>query len=269
MTEFEKALAQATGARVPTPVQTLTPPNFYGHVQADGMPIISDDPVVQDRYAVMRRSGESHNMAEMLCLRRGPALNTDSTFMRDRGNNRHLDSVDPVSRQHYMDMARKAGISIQGRDYIPGLARFPGDPDAWVDSRADVERVARDHNMTVMSPTINVEAPRYYDPGPEIQVDPELVQREVTEMIIQNPSLKNHAPDLAQEVFRKRRGYDPLPTHTDEDWGALGLNSRQVEREVADLVKNQVSSIGSDRGSRLTEGFIPELPSGLMGLDLD
>ena len=47
--------------------------------------------------------------------------------------------------------AKAAGISTSGKFYMSGLADKRGhkDPDAWVDSIADVKKVAQKRNLTV------------------------------------------------------------------------------------------------------------------------
>lgn len=51
-------------------------------------PVVSNDERVQSLYEEIRAGGESHRFAEMIALRRGPALDTDTRFLagRDDGN---------------------------------------------------------------------------------------------------------------------------------------------------------------------------------------
>jgi len=109
-------------------------------------PVISENPRIQAFYERCRANGESHNMAKMFAERRAPGVVTDTTFMAGRrdefnGNN--------VLRRIYMERARAAGVNPTGKVYSGGLARFPGDPKAWINDRSDVERIARDRGVRV------------------------------------------------------------------------------------------------------------------------
>lgn len=69
----------------------------------------------------------------------------ETTYMRDaKMNASYLDGItDPKIRQFYLRKARQAGVSIQGKNYNPAIARFQGDPDAWVGGIDDIQRVAK------------------------------------------------------------------------------------------------------------------------------
>lgn len=108
--------------------------------------IISENPDTQKMYETMRINGEGHNVAEMLALRQFPSVNTDDTFNRGKGEHM-LNELQPIVRERYLSEAKKAGISIAGKHYYSGLARFPGDPKAWITTgsgaRGDVERLCK------------------------------------------------------------------------------------------------------------------------------
>jgi putative FmdB family regulatory protein len=44
-------------------------------------------------------------------------------------------------REFHMERAKKAGVNTAGKKYDPSIARFPGDPKAWVGSDTDVRQV--------------------------------------------------------------------------------------------------------------------------------
>jgi hypothetical protein len=93
-------------------------------------------------YMESREAGNSHNLAEMFVTGQGPALLTDAVFLEGHcngnqftGQERAADKLRAVAEGH--------GQSVTGKVYVGGLARFPGDPEAWVSGRSDVERVLR------------------------------------------------------------------------------------------------------------------------------
>lgn len=76
---------------------------------------------------------------------------TDRAFMQGRYNDQWLDDMPKRQAERMLRDARSAGINPNGKTYVGGLAdhRAHRDPEAWVDSTADVLRVARKRNLTV------------------------------------------------------------------------------------------------------------------------
>lgn len=107
---------------------------------------------VQRHYVDMISTGVAPRLAEMLALQSPPAVKgTDRTLMQGRYNNEQLDSMPPDHARQMIAAAKSAGINPSGKYYCSGLAdkRGPGDPKAWIDSVADVKRVAMERNLTV------------------------------------------------------------------------------------------------------------------------
>lgn len=83
-------------------------------------------------YWMLREGGMGHKFAEMLALQRGPVLSTDDTFFEGAkplyeqfGSQKHLN--------HYLKAAKRQGFTPPVNSvYFPGLARFPGDREAFV-----------------------------------------------------------------------------------------------------------------------------------------
>lgn len=100
----------------------------------------------------MVKSGVTPRMAEMLALQSPPAVKgTDRALMQGRYNNEQFDAMPPDHARGLISIARKAGINPSGKYYCSGLAdqRGPADPAAWIDSVGDVQKVARERNLTV------------------------------------------------------------------------------------------------------------------------
>lgn len=105
-------------------------------------PVVSTVQEIQAEYESMRSAGESHNISEMLAFHKGPTLETDTTFTR--GYTTHpfgKRPPNPLAAKKYLAEAKKAGVNINGKRYLSGLARFPGDPQAWVTSKSDIKRL--------------------------------------------------------------------------------------------------------------------------------
>lgn len=143
--------------------------------------------------------------ALMVATRTPPGTRgTDRSFMEGRLNDQWLDDMPKRQAQRILTEARAAGISTAGKQYVGGLAdlRAHKDPEAWVDSTADVLRVARKRNLTVegivnhkghqeppkrppLSERIIREDMRYYK-----KLHPRKSASELREMIISKHALK-------------------------------------------------------------------------------
>ena len=95
-------------------------------------PVISTDSRTQVFYIEMRRDGQSHNLAEMLALRRCPSLDTDTRFNAGLGTLRsHF--KDEAELYRVVAAAKKQGYTPKSTDsYQPFMANRCGDPAAFV-----------------------------------------------------------------------------------------------------------------------------------------
>ena len=90
--------------------------------------------------------------AEMCALQEPPGTKgSDRAFMEGRLNQQWLDGMPKKQAAPLLREAAAAGISTTGKVYVGGLAdgRAHRDPMAWVDSTADILKVARARNLTV------------------------------------------------------------------------------------------------------------------------
>jgi len=103
--------------------------------------LVSTDNSIQAHYEAMRRNGIGHNLAEMFALQSPPGMTgTDSVFNEGRCNGNQFEKY-PWMGDAYAQGAKEAGVNTKGKTYLGGLARFPGDPEAWVSDRSDVKAV--------------------------------------------------------------------------------------------------------------------------------
>src|SRR5271154_7062156 len=97
-------------------------------------------PAQQAHYDRCIAEGTSPVLAEMFALGQPPMSNTDREFLAGTENGRQFEGQEEVG-DYYRQEATKAGVNTTGKVYKNGLARFPGDPEAWVSGRGDVQRV--------------------------------------------------------------------------------------------------------------------------------
>lgn len=89
----------------------------------------------------------------LMCATQTPpgTQGSDRAFMEGRLNQQWLDDIPKKQAKTILAEAKAAGINVTGKVYVGGLAdlRAHRDPMAWVDSTADIKKVARARNLTV------------------------------------------------------------------------------------------------------------------------
>ena len=174
-------------------------------------PLVSDDPRVQADYETMREDGQGHNFAEMCALQRPPnAIGTDSNFWRGGWNNNVPDE--------YRQQATAAGVSMTGKRYLGQLARFPGDPSAWVAGTGDIKAICESRGWgcdgavkTKKSDLADVQA----DPQP-YKVADDLIDEKMERVVEENPDLLHNRQQLldVREKIEQKALPSPHPHHS-------------------------------------------------------
>jgi hypothetical protein len=103
-------------------------------------------------YLKLIRDGQTERFAEMCALMQPPGTKgLDRTLMEGRYNQEWLNDMPKHQADRIVREAKQAGINISGKFYMSGLADKRGhcDPAAWIDSTADISRVAEERNLTV------------------------------------------------------------------------------------------------------------------------
>lgn len=153
------------------------------------------------------KAGSSARFAEMVALASPPATKgTDRNFMQGRCNNQQLDEMPLESAKWLSKEAREAGINISGKYYCGGIADKRGwkDPEAWVSSRDDIEKVA-------IKRRLHVSGAVDYDPGdappPKRPVmNEKIMKRELKRA--RRTNKKASDKELRSEIIKKH-GYNP------------------------------------------------------------
>lgn len=76
----------------------------------------------------------------MVVAQSPPGANTDREFLHGVCNGNQFERQ-PEIGNYYKRECEKRGGSVKGRKYLSQLAKFPGDPEAWISSRGDVQKV--------------------------------------------------------------------------------------------------------------------------------
>lgn len=162
--------------------------------------LVSDDPEIQAAYEQMREAGESHMIADLLAHRKTPASRTDREFTLGHCNGNQF-AGNPVAGNYYNRVAKEAGVSTTGKQYLGQLAKYPGDPRAWVSSRGDVAKICKENGWgcTGLVETKVVES----EGAPDIDVADDILETRADDMIALDPGLKSKKAVLKEEIKEK------------------------------------------------------------------
>ncbi len=96
--------------------------------------------------AAQKRFGELRPFDQMVVTGRAPFCMTDNVFLEGECNGNQFEKT-PGLGDKLKKACEKAGGSVKGKVYKRQLAKFFGDPRAWVSGRGDVQRVCEERNM--------------------------------------------------------------------------------------------------------------------------
>lgn len=153
---------------------------------------------VRLHYRRMVDAGESPIFAEMAAMQMAPVMKgSDRAF--GEGARRRMDGMWGPNKKAYLELAKKAGISTQGKYYM-GYGR-PTDPAAWVSTVEDVKDVCRARNYTATG-LVNIEG-REPPPRKQVRLAKDIVDRYVGEVLASEPATAEKVkkrPALRKEI---------------------------------------------------------------------
>lgn len=153
-------------------------------------------------------------MAEMLASRRAPASRTDSDWFRGKGKLLDQFGGNEYVTQGVVTAARAHGYNPNANDvYMAGLARFTGDPQAFVPpcgGTGHVKKVIEERDVEpIVSPGWEsvFKHKRQRDPVPpkKTKLAKDLVDRGVGQLLKQDPGLAARpSQELRERVAEER-----------------------------------------------------------------
>jgi hypothetical protein len=146
---------------------------------------------VQSHYLRLIQDGQTERFAAMCALRQPPGTRgSDRAFMQGRLGGEWLNNIPRKQADWLIRQAQAAGISTAGKFYMGGIADKRGhrDPEAWVDSTADILRVAKTRDLEVHGIVDYV--PPQKAPPKEVDINPRILREHVREEMKKNPKLK-------------------------------------------------------------------------------
>lgn len=138
---------------------------------------------------------------QMVVNGKPPKSNTDVEFLIGIENGRQFQQR-PEQGDFYRKEAEKRGMNVKGRKYIGSLARFPGDPEAWVSGRGDVQKICEERGWGSEGAVKVKQRPREESHKP-VDVAPDIVDREVAKIAQSERLNQQQKMDLKEKVKKR------------------------------------------------------------------
>ena len=162
------------------------------------------------QYWMMRFNGSSDSFAAMIALQQGPGINTDDTFFHGSkplydqfGSQQHLD--------RYLKAAKRRGFTPSvNSTYFPSLARFAGDPEAFVtraQGRGYIRKLCEKRGWACEGAVkVDHREPESDPLAPEkcTPLGEDIISNRASEMMNKNPDLRfMNRKDLREQIIDK------------------------------------------------------------------
>lgn len=130
-------------------------------------------------------------------LEHPPQLITDDTFfLSEKGGEQFADN--PALGDYYARELRARGGSPVGKKYMRSLARYPGDPEAWVSSRAEVKKICEQRGWNCDGQVKVKHSQDNVDPGKPAEIGDDIVTEAMMEKVLENPELGRTKKERAE-----------------------------------------------------------------------
>lgn len=159
-------------------------------------------------YIRCREQGETPRGADMLACQRGPGLSGhDGALLKGELNGNQYANCPWVGNFYKKTAEKMAPGCTSGAKYMTQLARFPGDPNGWVKSQADVKRAAKARGLD-LDGVVKCRYAREAAPKDPIPLSKDIVNQYLKREAQVNPAIKTDAKQ------RKRAIEDIYTKHT-------------------------------------------------------
>lgn len=140
-------------------------------------------------------------LCDMFLAQQPPGSQTDREFLYGHCNGNQFEKQPHVG-DFYRAWAAAAGVNTTGKVYKKTLARFPGDPQAWISDRGDVRRLCEQRgdgcegDVTVKLPDV--------EPPKEIALADDIVEKAVAKQIPKGERISKKERNALKEKTRER-----------------------------------------------------------------
>lgn len=176
---------------------------------ADESALASDGSTRLALYVRLRREGKDHRWSDMMASQRAPRGMTDSVFFE--GGKRAGDEFDDQYLNKIVTASKKRGFNPpENARYFPSLARFRGDPEAWVShsqGRGYIRKLCEKRGWACEG-AVNLEArqPESDPYAKSVPMHRNLVRQYAREMINANPELKRKSRRELRQMILDKHG---------------------------------------------------------------
>jgi hypothetical protein len=167
---------------------------------ADGAPF--DGPFASSAIAQKRMDG-LRAVDRMLVSGQAPASRTDREFLMGSENGRQFQNR-PEAGNRYKQITESHGVSVVGKKYLSSLARFPGDPEAWVSGRGDAQRVLEKRGWASEG-MVNVKMREPEGEPKEAHVAEDILERETKVEAAKHGKVSAKKREEIKETVRSKR----------------------------------------------------------------
>lgn len=159
---------------------------------------ISGGKLVKEQLSAEQREREAANMADILSSRHAPGtMLTDQYLWHGRANNHGIEGPDWL-RAKTINRAKKAGISIAGKVYMPTFGG-PESPDAWIGDTHDLLTVCKKQNRDCGT----WHKAHQVEPAADVPLAEDIVQETMQEYLQRDPGRAANLPELREEIVEK------------------------------------------------------------------
>jgi len=169
--------------------------------------VISDNMELQAFYEWLRDKGNTHKMAEMLAYQEAPRARTDREFFEGIGTLDKQFEGDEKVRDHVIATAKHNGYKPNCNDvYLSQLARFPGDPEAFVSpsgGRGQIQDTCERRGWECHG-TVNTQYREPTEAPKQKAMGKDILDRKVKEAHAANPDTKRmDQAELRHDIVKK------------------------------------------------------------------
>lgn len=167
-------------------------------------PVVSPHKAIQESYEAMRKKGMEHRGAEMLALQSPPGAMTDVAFFQ--GHKRLGDELSERQMKAMKKELKRQKFRPNSTDvYVPGLARFQWDKEAFVPAsggRGYVKKLCESRGWACHG-AVEVKG-RKDEPKPDKVMSEALISQNIVRHIEKNPDLaRKPKRELREMVIEK------------------------------------------------------------------
>jgi len=145
-------------------------------------------------------------LCDMFQSQTPPQSRSDREFLMGSANGSQFEK-NPAMGDYYAKKAKKAGVSLAGKVYKHSLARYAGDPRAWVSDRGDVKRICEQEGWGCNGAVQN--KLREQEPPKPVDIAPHLLKKYVKQELKKEggPVTPRRLEDVTERVKNKiKRG---------------------------------------------------------------